>query len=498
VTAANLANIKLGPDPNTWPEPLRQIYEARLRARPRDSEFKRTYRNNPVAFTHDCIDWKDDKPTAYQDEILDQLAHKRRVAVRAPHGAGKTAIASLAVLWFALTRDGEDWKCPTTASAWRQLQRYLWPEIHKWARRVKWAKVQRDAFDLRSELLQINLKLRTGEAFAVASDNHELIEGAHADSLLYLFDEAKAIPSATFDAAEGAFSTGEAFALAISTPGEPSGRFYDIHRRAQGYDDWYVKHVTLDEAIASGRINADWATQRALQWGTDSAVYKNRVLGEFCASDEDCVIPLAWIEAANRRWEEWKDNGGHGAFTCVGVDVGRSESGDKTVLARRHDTVITQLDRYSVADTMSVSGYVSGILQAHGGYAVVDVIGIGAGPVDRLREQKYRVHPFNASGKSTQRDRSGELEFLNLRAESWWHLRELLDPAYGATIALPPDDKLIGDLTAPHRGKMSSGGKLSIESKDDIRKRIGRSTDDGDAVVMAFYSPRGKGKFFSV
>jgi hypothetical protein len=211
VTAANLANIKLGPDPNTWPEPLRQIYEARLRARPRDSEFKRTYRNNPVAFTHDCIDWKDDKPTDYQDEILDQLARKRRVAVRAPHGAGKTAIASLAVLWFALTRDGEDWKCPTTASAWRQLQRYLWPEIHKWARRVKWAKVQRDAFDPRTELLQINLKLRTGEAFAVASDNHELIEGAHADSLLYLFDEAKAIPSATFDAAEGAFSTGEAF-----------------------------------------------------------------------------------------------------------------------------------------------------------------------------------------------------------------------------------------------------------------------------------------------
>jgi len=66
-----------------------------------------------------------------------------------------------------------------------------------------------------------------------------LIEGAHAESLLYIFDESKSIAAPVFDAAEGAFAgPGEVFALAQSTPGEPSGRFYDIHARASGLEDW--------------------------------------------------------------------------------------------------------------------------------------------------------------------------------------------------------------------------------------------------------------------
>jgi hypothetical protein len=115
----------------------------------------------------------------------------------------------------------------------------------------------------------------------------------------------------------------------------------------------------------------------------------------------------------------------------------------------------------------------------------VDVIGIGAGVVDRLRELGCTVIPFNAAAATQVRDRSGELGFANLRAAAWWSLREMLDPANGIGVALPPDDMLIGDLTAPH-WRVLSGGKIKIESKDDIYKRLGRSTDDGDAVVMAF------------
>ncbi|NJN87932.1 MAG: hypothetical protein HC881_18595 [Leptolyngbyaceae cyanobacterium SL_7_1] len=81
------------------------------------------------------------------------------------------------------------------------------------------------------------------------------------------------------------------------------------------------------------------------------------------------------------------------------------------------------------------------------------------------------------------RDRSGQLGFANKRAESYWRLRELLDPAYGATLALPPDPKVLADLTAP-RWKLTLQGIL-LESKDDIRGRLGRSPDLGDAIVMA-------------
>jgi hypothetical protein len=52
-------------------------------------------------------------------------------------------------------------------------------------------------------------------------------------------------------------------------------------------------------------------------------------------------------------------------------------------------------------------------------------------------------------------------------------------------VALPDDDELIGDLCAP-RWWLNSTGRLQIEGKDEIRKRLGRSPDAGDAVVMAF------------
>ena len=329
------------------------------------------------------------------------------------------------------------------------------------------------------------LKLAHGQAFAAASDDPALLEGAHAQSLLVVLDESKSIPVAVFDAVEGAMSgTGEAFALATSTPGAPVGRFYEIHQRRPGLTDWQTVHVTLSQAIEAGRVSKTWADQRALQWGTESAVYQNRVLGEFASSDEDGVIPLSWVEAAVERWQQWVE-AGKPEFVprrIIGVDVARSGT-DQTALAVRQGDIIESIERYRLADTMQTTGHVAAKL-AGGASAVVDVIGIGAGVVDRLREQGHSVTGFHASERSTHRDRTGEMAFLNQRAEAWWNLRDLLDPAYGATLALPDDDELIGDLCAP-RWRLNSTGRIQVESKDEIRKRLGRSTDVGDAVMMA-------------
>ncbi len=472
------------------------VAEALLRARLRRLQQERrstVYHTDPVAFVHDCFYWPEGQgPTLYQDEILAELVARKRAAVRSPHGAGKTAIAAWATLWMALTRDGEDWKVPTTASAWRQLTHFLWPEIHKWARRLKWDKVGRGSFDRNSELMTQSLRLASGEAFAVASNEAALIEGAHADSLLYVFDEAKEIPVETWDAAEGAFSgaggdtPAEAFALAISTPGAPVGRFYDIHSRKSGYGDWWVRHVTLDECIVAGRVSREWAEQRKVQWGEQSAVYQNRVLGEFASSEESGIIPLAWVEAANERWEAWRDVAADVVVDVLGVDVARSGE-DKTVIALRSGKVITELRRTSREDTMETTGRVVGLLECfRGAVAVVDVIGIGAGVVDRLREMGLAVEAFNAAEGTDMRDHSGELGFTNKRSAAWWNLREMLDPASGDNVALPPDDLLTGDLTAP-TWRVGSGGRIQVEGKDEIKKRIGRSTDDGDAVMQAFW-----------
>lgn len=486
MTAGSLDELKL--------ERLRRLRELQYRSAQIKTGVSKYY-DDPIAFMADCIEWRSEGLTDYQTEIISTLQQSGRVAVRGPHGLGKSTLAAVTVLWFALTRDAKDvdWKCVTTAGAWRQLINYLWPEIHKWAGRLRWDRVRERPFN-KAELLNLNLRLTHGAAMAAACSNPALIEGAHADSLLFIYDESKAIPAGTFDACEGAFSgTGETYALALSTPGPPQGRFYDIHRRSPGYEDWNVRHVTLDEAVTSNRISYEWADQRRKQWGEQSALYQNRVLGEFYAGEEDSVIPLSWVEAAVERWYEWDSVGRPepGRPHTVGVDIARSGE-DKTVLAVRHGDVITDIRISSQEDTMGTTGRVVGLLHADdSATAIVDVIGVGAGVYDRLREQGLRAQAFVASGRTNKRDSTNELGYLNIRAAAWYNLREMLDPSAGAVVALPDDDDLLGDLTSPQTMAPMSGGKLRIESKDDIRTRIGRSTDRGDAVVQAFWMERG-------
>jgi len=427
------------------------------------------------------------EPTPYQVRILEALVTKKRVAVRGPHGLGKTALSSWVVLWVMYAFD-DDVKVVTTASAWRQLLKFTWPEIRKWSRRVQW--------NPRPRMLDTAIKLPGKEAFAVASDDPALIEGTHASIVAYVFDEAKAIVDGVWDAAEGAFSGAgfdthnEAYALAISTPGEPSGRFYDIHTRKPGLQDWHCVHVTLDEAIAAGRISQEWVQARRDQWGEASAVFQNRVLGEFAKSGEDSVIPLAWIEQAVERWEQIEGRYPDDAPIAWGVDPARYGT-DKTAIICLRGSVANMPQYTALEDLMQTTGRVAAQATRFDPIGV-DVIGIGAGVVDRLKEMKFNVTGVNAS-KAAQNemgrplhDRTDTFEFLNMRAWLWWQMREWLDPSNNYNPALPPDDRLIGDLAAP-RYEYTSNGRIKIESKQDLRVRLGRSTDSGDALALALH-----------
>lgn len=462
--------------------------------------FQEKYHDHPDQFIVDCFDWKDGQgPAPYQLEIARKLFKYRRIAVRGPHGLGKSALASWLVLWFALTRDGEDWKIPTTASAWRQLTKYLWPEIRKWSRRLKWDLIGRKKFADNREMFTLNLRLETGEAFAVATNDSESIEGAHASSsrkgrggIFYIFDEAKVIPEATWDSAEGAFSTddGNTFWLAISTPGEPRGRFYDIHQRKPGYRDWNVRHVTLLEAIASGRISRDWAENRKIQWRGD-ARYINRVEGNFAASESDSIIPLSWVEEANERWyaQEDRQRNSPDPMKRLGADIARYGD-DTTVFSKVFGDYFVRIEKHTKTETTENAGTLIAYLRKHPEcFCMIDVIGVGAGVYDMVKDAigESRVAAFNSSVKTDFRDTSGQWGFVDTRSAAWWNMRELLDPKNGHLVALPPDENLTGDLTAPS-WKVAGNGKIRVESKDSIRSRIGKSTDEGDAVVIAFWN----------
>ena len=472
------------------------------------------YQLNQIRYQHDPVGWIEafvqfppgERLTTYQIEVARALVEHSRASLRGPHGLGKTMIASLIILWFATTRDGLDWKVPTTASNWRQLSKYLWPEIRKWSRHVDWTKLGIRAPRRGRELLDLSLKLETGEAFAVASDDPGAIEGAHASHMLYLLDEAKNIRTPTWDAIEGAFSgsgtdtPAEALALAISTPSAGPSRFREIHERKAGFEDWWVGRVTLEDAISAGRISRAWAEQRARQWGEKSPIYITRVKGDFADQTSDTLIPLAWIEAAVERWLVLQDEGKLDAIipTLIVGDIADGGA-DASIVGRLAPSIVLGFEEVvqnEAGETMKVTGRIKALVDAHAARALVDSIGVGAGVFSRLREQKVKVTGFNAGDKSTKK--AFDQRCLNLRTEAWCVMRELLDPENDPTFALPPIDRMIGDLNAP-RWYNRSDGTLVVESKSDtedeegqkrqgIRSRLKRSTDYGDVVVMGAWA----------
>ena len=115
---------------------------------------------------------------------------------------------------------------------------------------------------------------------------------------------------------------------------------------------------------------------------------------------------------------------------------------------------------------------------------VIDVAGIGSSPYDVMTKEGYSVDDFNGGTHSPYTDAAGNLNFVNRRAEAWWKFREALEPNSGENIALPPDPELLADLTAPTWELKSNG--IQIELKEKIKKRLGRSPDCGDAVVMNY------------
>ncbi len=174
---------------------------------------------------------------------------------------------------------------------------------------------------------------------------------------------------------------------------------------------------------------------------------------------------------------------------AVGVDLARGGK-DRTVYALRHANVISCLIlRPRQGDAMVPAGEVKAILASaeHHPVAVVDANGLGGPVVDRLRELGANVRAFVAQESATGRTRDGIYPFADLRAAAWWALREMLEPSSGKELAIPPDDQLTADLLAPH-WKVDSSARIRVESKDDIRKRLRRSTDMGDSVVQALFS----------
>lgn len=220
--------------------------------------------------------------------------------------------------------------------------------------------------------------------------------------------------------------------------------------------------------------------------------------GDFKAvADDDPwqVIPTDWIRQAQKRWRP-EFTAYTGNQIALGVDVARGGR-DQTVVAEYYERDGGELDttffRYTAQpgtatpDGPAAAGLV--VTKVRGTPVIkVDIIGVGSSVYDILRStiRGLIVHGVNNSEAAPQgaTDRSGKLGFANMRAYSYWRLREMLDPVFGEGVALPPDEQVRKDLAAP-RWMLTSRG-IAVESKDQIIDRLkGHSPDIGDAIVLA-------------
>lgn len=211
--------------------------------------------------------------------------------------------------------------------------------------------------------------------------------------------------------------------------------------------------------------------------------------GDFNAGASDPVwqlIPTEWVKAAQARW---KDRDAKGPMTAIGFDPSRGGQ-DKSSAARRHgqwfDKIVT-VPGAVTKDGPAAAGFIAPLIR-DGAVVCIDSIGIGSSALDFVKGLGLHVHSVVGSEGSTLMDKSGQMKFRNKRAEMYWLLREALDPTHPDPIALPPDQELLGDLTAPRYKvvTMGKGAAIQINDKDDIRKLLGRSPDKGDSVAMTF------------
>lgn len=212
--------------------------------------------------------------------------------------------------------------------------------------------------------------------------------------------------------------------------------------------------------------------------------------GDFTAGIEDDpwqIIPTAWVEAAQERWK--KRAKPTTPQTSLGVDVARGGK-DKTVLAPVWGDWVGNLQQHpgsTTPDGLTVASLAIAACEHSDTQINIDVCAVGSSPYDALVQLNARVQPLNgaeaavdAEGKPVL-DRSGKIGFANKRAMWHWKLRELLDPAHDPTLALPPGSEVLADLTAA-RYKFSNW-RIQVELKEEIKKRIGRSPDSGEAII---------------
>jgi phage terminase large subunit len=470
------------------------LHATRGRRRSSLARFEK-YRDDPVGFIERLLGGKLWPGLV---GIAEGVRDHRFTVVRSCNGAGKDWTAARLIAWWVLARRGF---VLVTGPTDRQVREVVMGELRRALFKVP---------ELPGELLETSWRFDARElmgALAFTSNDVSRITGHHAPRLLVVITEAQGVEPYAWEGILANATGQETRVLAVGNPLASSGRFFEACRSPAWHSirlsAFEHPNVLEGREVIPGAVTQGFVELIAGEYGETSGTYRARVCGEFPDENEQGLIRRSWLDAAAERWTaKTLEEQATGQEVVAALDPARYGP-DTSVLALRQGPILRELVAWSKLDTMETTGRVIETLRSRGIEApervevpdelrgwtrvpfqwsnasevIVDEVGLGAGVADRLREQGYRVAGFNG-GRAPRDPR----RFLNARAESYWHLRKLLEEG---RIALLRDERLFDELAAL-KWTTTSEGKVKLESKDDLRARLGRSPDRADAVAMLF------------
>lgn len=410
-----------------------------------------------------------DDPWEKQVEIAHSVWNHRFTAVRSANGCGKTFI--LPRIALAFLHAFAPAVVINTAPTWRQVENQYWRNFRE--------AYLRSTVPLGGKLYKTKLEIdEDWFALGLSTDENSTVkfQGWHAKNIMIIFDEASGISPAIYEAARGALSGGQMvrFVL-IGNPNSNSGEFYEAFRdpafnkiHISAFD---IPNVKERKQLIPGLITHEWVEEMKAKYGEESDIYRVRVLGEFPQQATDTLISIDLIEKAFGAARELYNQNDE----VIGLDVARYGDDNSAFVHRKGNTAKVLKVVYGNS-TMELAGQAKLFLKEYPSARIfIDVVGVGAGVYDRLKEQpdvSSRVYGVNNAGKPRQ-----EEDYINIRIESWANVRNWLKDAIL--------EKHEGFYQLAHpKYKINSNGKMQLESKEDMKKRGVPSPDVGDALAL--------------
>ena len=437
-------------------------------------------------------------------KMLEALAHKRWPAVEGGTGVSKTFFAACAALWFL--ECFEDSMVVTTAPKKDQLELHIWKEISR-----LWPKFRR------GKLMTLELRMApdapgdqgwkaigfvAGVKAEEVGQSARRAQGFHGKDMLMIVEETPGVHEAVLTALQNTSVSPNNLIMALGNPDHQMDTLHKFSRLNRvdhiiisGFDH---PNVVLKDPNFIPGAQSEQGLKDMLErahGNKDNPLYLSRARGISPKQAKDALIRYEWLMKAVERRRRYEDSEGKlqlsriPGMRALGVDVANSEDGDKAAEADGKGAVLLEVEDFPCPNANKLGEKVFGEMKARGiadQYVGVDGVGVGAGTVNELKRLGANITNIISSEAPVeiydQRQTGNKLveEFDNLRSQMWWQMRsDLENPA--SDICLPHDEILFADLMSPKW--TIRNGKIVVQSKQEMKKLLGRSPNKGDAVV---------------